>query len=58
MVFLASSKPKVETFMCWPQNTIHLKKRFTSPHLKPEVRVAGWFLFRPKFPTWVNFGGP
>jgi hypothetical protein len=20
--------------------------------------VAGWFSFKPKFPIWVNFGGP
>jgi hypothetical protein len=22
------------------------------------VRVARWFIFRPKIPIWVNFGGP
>jgi hypothetical protein len=22
------------------------------------VRVARWFLFKPKLPIWVNFGGP
>jgi hypothetical protein len=21
-------------------------------------RVARWFLFKPKIPIWVNFGGP
>jgi hypothetical protein len=21
-------------------------------------RVARWFLFKPKLPIWVNFGGP
>jgi hypothetical protein len=21
-------------------------------------RVAGWFVFKPKIPIWVNFGGP
>jgi hypothetical protein len=20
--------------------------------------VARWFIFKPKIPTWVNFGGP
>jgi hypothetical protein len=22
------------------------------------IRVARWFIFKPKFPIWVNFGGP
>jgi hypothetical protein len=22
------------------------------------VRVARWFVFKPKIPIWVNFGGP
>jgi hypothetical protein len=22
------------------------------------VRVARWFIFKPKIPIWVNFGGP
>jgi hypothetical protein len=22
------------------------------------TRVARWFLFKPKIPIWVNFGGP
>jgi hypothetical protein len=22
------------------------------------TRVAGWFVFNPKIPIWVNFGGP
>jgi hypothetical protein len=21
-------------------------------------RVARWYIFKPKIPTWVNFGGP
>jgi hypothetical protein len=21
-------------------------------------RVARWFIFKPKIPIWVNFGGP
>jgi hypothetical protein len=21
-------------------------------------RLARWFIFKPKIPTWVNFGGP
>jgi hypothetical protein len=21
------------------------------------IRVARWFIFNPKIPTWVNFGG-
>jgi hypothetical protein len=25
------------------------------PHI---TRVARWFLFKPKIPIWVNFGGP
>jgi hypothetical protein len=28
------------------------------PHLSVARRVARWFLFRPKIPIWVNFGGP
>jgi hypothetical protein len=23
-----------------------------------EFRVARWFIFEPKIPIWVNFGGP
>jgi hypothetical protein len=23
-----------------------------------ESRVARWFVFKPKIPLWVNFGGP
>jgi hypothetical protein len=23
-----------------------------------ECRVARWFIFKPKIPIWVNFGGP
>jgi hypothetical protein len=23
-----------------------------------ERRVARWFIFKPKFPNWGNFGGP
>jgi hypothetical protein len=23
-----------------------------------DSRVARWFLFKPKIPIWVNFGGP
>jgi hypothetical protein len=22
------------------------------------IRVARWFVFKPKIPIWVNFGGP
>jgi hypothetical protein len=22
------------------------------------LRVARWHIFKPKFPIWVNFGGP
>jgi hypothetical protein len=22
------------------------------------IRVARWFVFKPKIPVWVNFGGP
>jgi hypothetical protein len=22
------------------------------------IRVARWFIFKPKIPIWVNFGGP
>jgi hypothetical protein len=29
----------------------HLKRLSSS-------RVARWFLFKPKIPIWVNFGGP
>jgi hypothetical protein len=24
----------------------------------PISRVAGWYIFEPKIPIWVNFGGP
>jgi hypothetical protein len=27
-------------------------------NLCPETRVARWFLFEPKIPILVNFGGP
>jgi hypothetical protein len=23
-----------------------------------ETRVAGWFIFKPKIPIWINLGGP
>jgi hypothetical protein len=23
-----------------------------------QSRVARWFIFKPKIPIWVNFGGP
>jgi hypothetical protein len=23
-----------------------------------KIRVARWFIFKPKIPIWVNFGGP
>jgi hypothetical protein len=23
-----------------------------------KTRVARWFVFKPKIPIWVNFGGP
>jgi hypothetical protein len=23
-----------------------------------DIRVARWFIFKPKIPIWVNFGGP
>jgi hypothetical protein len=23
-----------------------------------EIRVARWFIFKPKIPIWINFGGP
>jgi hypothetical protein len=22
------------------------------------IRVARWYIFKPKIPIWVNFGGP
>jgi hypothetical protein len=25
---------------------------------QPAGRVARWFVFKPKIPIWVNFGGP
>jgi hypothetical protein len=28
------------------------------PLKRPPSRVARWFLFKPKIPIWVNFGGP
>jgi hypothetical protein len=27
------------------------------PERSPKSRVAGWFVFKPKIPIWVNFGG-
>jgi hypothetical protein len=26
--------------------------------LQQWTRVARWFIFKPKIPIWVNFGGP
>jgi hypothetical protein len=26
--------------------------------LRIHARVARWFIFEPKIPIWVNFGGP
>jgi hypothetical protein len=31
---------------------ISIRKRLT------KARVARWFVFKPKIPIWVNFGGP
>jgi hypothetical protein len=28
------------------------------PNLQLHTRVARWFVFEPKIPIWVNFGGP
>jgi hypothetical protein len=34
------------------------KVKFSRHKAALECRVARWFLFKPKIPIWVNFGGP
>jgi hypothetical protein len=39
------------------------KKKTTFFRVKPKlttigIRVARWFVFKPKIPIWGNFGGP
>jgi hypothetical protein len=31
--------------------------RETAHYPRIETRVAGWYIFKPKIPIWVNFGG-
>jgi hypothetical protein len=34
------------------------KKLFESKLFRQQTRVAIWYIFKPKIPIWVNFGGP
>jgi hypothetical protein len=34
------------------------KAFFLNPAKLNQTRVARWFVFKPKIPIWVNFGGP
>jgi hypothetical protein len=36
---------------------IAFKTDATEP-ISVQVRVARWYIFKPKIPIWVNFGGP
>jgi hypothetical protein len=40
------------------QNVRTFRTFVESSHTDIQSRVARWFIFKPKFPTWVNFGGP
>jgi hypothetical protein len=39
-------------FWWWPFKVSFIRTRFLC------TRVARWFVFKPKIPIWVNFGGP
>jgi hypothetical protein len=34
------------------------RTRFLLHHFQVLSRVARWYIFKPKIPIWVNFGGP
>jgi hypothetical protein len=34
------------------------KINFISNKIRRSSRAARWFVFQPKIPIWVNFGGP
>jgi hypothetical protein len=43
--------------------TYELSKRthkivFKCRNLEAPIRVARWFIFKPKIPIWTKFGGP
>jgi hypothetical protein len=58
----------IHPFASHDPGSLLVKKRFCQPsqncinlcHSKFRffIRVARWFLFKPKIPIWVNFGGP
>jgi hypothetical protein len=41
----------------WPKKFPFVVEHFKSLFL-PHNRVARWFIFKPKIPNWVIFGGP
>jgi hypothetical protein len=52
-----------DNFAFFAQNAVekidvkYAKMHFKRTQFKVETRVARWFVFKPKIPIWVNFGG-
>jgi hypothetical protein len=40
-----------------PGHTISGKTEMSVYQIQMSTRVARWFVFKPKIPIWVNFGG-
>jgi hypothetical protein len=45
-------------FDCDLRRCLQKRRVFRKSKARMEFRVARWYIFKPKIPIWVNFGGP